>query len=124
MDNKVIISTLWIVVMLNMIFADILSFITPGFFEASAMQVSQSLLIVYAILLEIPIIMIIMSRVLKRGVNRWANIVASIITMVFVVVGGSTYLHYIFFTTIEVVLMLLIIWLAWKWQNNQKTCQI
>ncbi len=118
-NTKVILSTLWIVVMFNMIFADILSFIMPGFFDVvNAMQASQSLLLVYAILLEIPIIMVILSRVLKRGVNRWANIVASIITIAFVIGGGSTYLHYIFFATIEVVLMLLIIWLAWKWDEN------
>jgi len=122
MDNpKVILSTLWIVVLFNMIFADILSFITPGFFGAvNAMQVSPSLLLVYAVLLEIPIIMVILSRVLKRGVSRWANIVASIITIAFVVGQGSNYLHYMFFATIEVVLMLLIMWFAWKWNDKSK----
>ena len=120
-NTKVILSTLWIVVLFNMIFADILSFITPGSFEAvNAMQVSQSLLLVYAVLLEIPIIMVILSRVLKRGVNRWANIIASIITIAFVIGGGSTYLHYIFLATIEVVLMLLIMWIAWKWEYNKE----
>jgi len=119
-NTKVILSTLWIVVLFNMIFADILSFITTGFSEVSTMQVSQSLLLIYAILLEIPIIMVILSRVLKRGVNRWANIVASVITIAFVIGLGSNYLHYIFFATIEVVLMILIIGIAWKWEDNEE----
>ena len=44
-SRKVIISTLWVVVMFNMIFADILSFITPGFLEEvmTGMQVKWKL---------------------------------------------------------------------------------
>jgi hypothetical protein len=119
MDIKEKLSTLWIVVMFNMIFADILSFITPGFFEElKAMQVNQSMLLIFAILLEIPILMIFLSRILNRKVNRWANIIAALITILFVIGGGSLYLHYIFFATIEIVCMLLIIWNVWKWKNS------
>jgi len=118
-NTRVTLSTLWIVVMFNMIFADILSFITPSFFEElSAMQVNQGMLLVFAILLEIPIAMIFLSRILERKINRWANIIASIITILFVVGGGSVYLHYIFFASIEVTLMLFIILIAWKWQQD------
>jgi hypothetical protein len=66
-------------------------------------------------MLEIPIAMIFLSRVLKYGVNRWANIIAAAITIVFVIGGGSTYLHYIFLAAVEVVCMSLIVWYAWKW---------
>jgi len=64
--------------------------------------------------LEIPIAMIFLSRVLKYRANRWANIIAAAITIAFVVGMGSTDLHYIFFATIEVVCMSLIVWYAWK----------
>ena len=120
MDMKVKLSTLWIIVMFNMIFADILSFMMPGFLEeimtgsATEFQITQGLLLVFAILLEIPIVMIFLSRVLKYRVNRWVNIIASVITIAFVAGMGTTDLHYIFFATIEVVSMLLIIWYAWK----------
>lgn len=118
-NTKAILSTLWIVVMFNMVFADILSFITPGFFEGlSAMQLTQSMLLGFAILLEIPIIMIFLTRVLNRKVNRWANIIASIITVLFVTIGGSSYLHYIFFATVEVILMIVILAIAWKWRDE------
>jgi hypothetical protein len=120
MDMKVKLSTLWIVVMINMAFADILSFmmeystgLTP------AVQATQELMLVAAIMLEIPIAMIFLSRVLKYRANRWANIIAGVITIVFVIGGGSTYLHYIFFAMIEVVCMSLIIWYAWKWSRKE-----
>jgi hypothetical protein len=48
------------------------------------------------------------------------NIIAGAITIVFVVGGGSPILHYIFFATVEVVCLLLIIWYAFKWPKPVK----
>lgn len=122
MDMKVKLSTLWIVVMFNMVFADIVGFMNPGALEdiitgAVGFEITQELLLVFSILLEIPIAMILLSRVLKYGANRWANIVAAVITILFIVGAGSAYLSYIFFATIEVICMLLIIWYAWNWRD-------
>jgi len=47
--------------------------------------------------------------------NRWVNIIIGAINILFVVTGGHG-LYYIFFATVEVVCMLLIIWFAWKWK--------
>ncbi len=120
MDGRVKISMLWIVVMINMAFADILSFITPGALQemmtgtAGGIQLNQVLILVFAVLIEIPIAMIFLSRVLKPKLNRVMNLVAGVITIVFVIGGGSAYLHYIFIATVEVLCMLAIMWMAWK----------
>jgi len=45
-------------------------------------------------MMELAIVMILLSRVLTYRLNRWLNIIASIITIVFVVGGGSAYPHY------------------------------
>ena len=124
MDIRKRFSILWIVVMMNMIFADICSFMLPGFFNDimtgnTPFKVTQEIMLVFAILLEIPIAMIFLSRVLKYKANRWANIIASVITILFVIGGGSAYLHYYFFATIEVMCMLVIIWYSWKWNNSE-----
>ena len=124
-DMKVKLSTLWVFVMFNMLAADILSFMNPGFLKelmtgyAGEIQITQGFLLIAAIFLEIPIAMIFLSRVLKYRANRWANIVAGVITILFVIGGGSTYLSYIFFATVEVVCMLLIVWYAWKWPKQE-----
>lgn len=125
LDTKVLLSTLWIVVMLNMLKADILSLYIPG----SAEEVSRTaantgtpipqLMLGAAIMMEISIAMIILSRMLKYGVNRWVNIIVSIITIAFVVGGGVSYPHYIFIATVEVICLLLIIGLAWMWHNAE-----
>ncbi len=117
---KVKLSTLWIVVMFNMVFADILGFMIPGSLEkimtgsAASFPITQEIMLGFAIILQIPIVMIFLSRVLKARANRWANILASIITIVFIWVGGEINLLYIFFAAIETVCMLLIVWYAWK----------
>ena len=122
-DTKVLISTLWIVVMINMLKADILSLYIPGSAEELARTAAQAgasipqLMMAGAIMMEISIAMIILSRVLKYGINRWVNIIISLITIAFVVGGGVTYPHYIFIATVEVICLLLIIWFAWMWRN-------
>jgi hypothetical protein len=124
-DMRVRISALWITVMVNIITADIFSFMLPGFLNDiitgnTPFKITQGIMLVFAVVQEIPIAMIFLSRILKYRANRWVNIIASVITIVYVVAGGSAYLHYYFFATIEVVTMLLIIIYAWK-LNKEKT---
>jgi len=118
-DTKVLLSTLWIVVMINMLKADILSLYIPGAVEEVAKTAGETpvtqLMLGGAIMMEIPIIMILLSRVLPYRLNRWANIITGVITIAFVVGGGATYPHYIFIATVEVICLLLVIWFAWKW---------
>lgn len=119
-DMKVKLSTLWVFVMFNMVFADIVGFLNPGALEEMiAMKPAQGWLLVFSILLEIPIAMIVLSRLLKHKANRWANIIAGVITILWVIGGGNTSVSYIFFATIEVACMLLIIWYAWQWTEQE-----
>jgi hypothetical protein len=123
MDTKVLLSTLWIVVMINMAYADILSLHIPGAFdEVTKTSVSTGttipqLMLGGAIMTEISIIMILLSRVLKYGLNRWVNIAVSIITIAYIWGGMASYPHYIFIATVETICLLLIIGLAWTWRN-------
>jgi Sec-independent protein secretion pathway component TatC len=118
-DVKARLSTLWIVVMFNMLSADIFSFMLPASASDAPAQVTQAIMLAFAVVIEIPIAMIFLSRVLSHKANRLANIIASIITILFVVAGGSLTLHYLFFATIEVVTMLFIVRYAWKWTNQE-----
>ncbi len=112
-------STLWIFIMINMLAADIFSFMLPGTAGDAPVQVTQAMMLAFAVVIEIPISMIFLSRVLNHRANRLANIVACTITIAFVIAGGSLTLHYIFFAAVEVITMLLMIWSAWKWTDKQ-----
>ena len=123
LDKKVLLSTLWIVVMINMLKADILSLYIPGAAAEVAKTAGDTpittLMLGGAIMMEISIVMILLSRVLKYRVNRWVNIIASVITIAFVVGGGASDPHYVFIATVEVACLLLIIWNAWKWTEQE-----
>ena len=123
-NRKAILSTLWAVVMFNLLAADILSSYIPGAHEKMAEFAGETpipqLMLGGAIMMEIPIAMIFLSRILKYRANRWANIIAAAITIVYVIGGGEAYPHYMFFATIEVACMLLIVWYVWKWPKQDK----
>lgn len=124
-DMQAKLSTLWIFLMFNMVFADIFSFMYPGFLQqtmtgnAEGTQITPGFLLIAAMVTEISIAMVFLSRLLKHGVNRWVNIIGGVITILWVIGGGSTMLHYIFFASIEVVCSLVIIWLAWTWRRPE-----
>ncbi len=124
-DAKVLLSTLWIVVMINMLKADILSLNIPGAAEevartsASAGASIPQLMLIGAIMGQIGIAMIVLSRVLKYGINRWANIVAGIVTIAYIWGGAAAYPHYIFIAAVESFCLLLIVWFAWTWRNPE-----
>lgn len=123
MSMPVRLSTLWIFIMFNMVFADILSFMYPGFLSevmaghAGGVQITPSFLLIAAILAEVPIAMIVLSRMLKHRANRRANIVASVITIAYVGGGSATSPHGLFFSIVEIGCALVIIWSAWMWRS-------
>ena len=117
-DPKVKLSLLWIFVILNMAYADILSLMDPtsvirGIMAGAPLPAGG--LILGAIVMEASFAMVILSWVLNYKVNRWVTIIIGVITSVLIVTGGHG-LYYLFFTVIEVACILLIIWFAWKWK--------
>lgn len=121
MDMETRLSTLWVTVMFYMLTIDILGLFIPGAQEevlktAGETPVAQ-LMLGAAIMMALPITMIFLSRVLRQGVNRWANIVVGVITIAFVVGGYSAQPHYYFMGVLEVLSLLVIIWSAWKWRK-------
>lgn len=120
-DTKALLSTLWIVVMINMLKADILSLYIPGVHEELAQFAGDTpiplIMFFGAILVETSTVMVILARVLPYNLNRWTNIVAAIIALVGIWGAGSSYPHYIFIATVETLFLLIIIWKAWRWQK-------
>jgi hypothetical protein len=121
-DTKVLLSTLWIMVMINMLKADILSLNIPGAAEEVAKTATSAgasipqLMLIGAIMGQLGIAMIILSRVLKYGINRWVNIGVGIVTIAYIWGGAAAYPHYMFIATVETLCLLLIIGLAWTWR--------
>ena len=123
MEMQAKLSTLWIFYLLNMTFRDIHEVIEPGFIQEvmtgtiNGTQITEPLLLLGGFMVEIPIAMVLLSRLLSYGANRWANVIAAVITISFVIMNGTTDLDDAFFMIIEIAALLLVIWLAWRWRN-------
>ena len=128
-DTKTLLSTLWIIVMINILMADILSLFIPGATDelvktsASTGASIPQLMLGGAVMNELAIVMIILSRILKQRLNRWVNIIVSLITIAYVISGGIAYPHYIFIAAVEAICLLLIVLVAWKGTFSEQPTQ-
>ncbi len=82
--------------------------------RADQIAITPEFLLLAAALTEIPIAMVVLSQVLPKRANRWANTIASIFTIVYVVGLGWATPHYIFIAGFETLGCLYIAWFAWK----------
>ncbi|MBI3478028.1 MAG: hypothetical protein HY010_20030 [Acidobacteria bacterium] len=128
-NTKERLSLFWIFALLNYLYADVIALFaivgSPNL--ADAPHLAPWALLGSAVLMEIPIAMILASRLLPFRANRLANIIAgaietfAVISMQFVypLASGAWHEHmfasYIFFGTIETVCTSVIVWNAWTW---------
>lgn len=120
-DRKATLSTWWIVVVLNMVFADIFSIIIE-LVDKNTLEIPGDVKVTMAIaalITNIPILMIYLSRVLPRPSNRLCNIIAGVLTIIYVIAGGGTSPHYLIIAAIEIIFLILIIVHSWKWSNSK-----
>jgi hypothetical protein len=123
-DVKIKLSALWVTLMLFYIYADILGFYSPGIIEKvvsgeiGGVQITEGFLLVMAIWMAIPSAMVFLSLTLKASANRWVNTIVGIVSMV---VLGATFFagevspRYTFQAVVEGMLIVLIVWHAWRW---------
>ncbi len=123
-DRKVILSTLWIFLMFNYLYTDVLTLMDASVLKqfmtgtVDGIQMTQGVLLGGAILMETAMAMVVLSRVLKYRTNRWANIIVGIIHTISVFSSmfvGKPTPHYLFSGTIEIAVSSFVVWYAWKW---------
>jgi hypothetical protein len=80
---------------------------------------TRGFLLAASVLMEIPMAMIVLSWVLRRGPNRIANLVAgSVMTVVqlgTLFTGSAPTPSYVFFSAVEIGATAFIVWYAWTW---------
>jgi hypothetical protein len=130
-DIKERLSVLWIFALLNYLYADVIAvWAILGSPPADTPHLGQLALAGSAILMEIPIAMILASRLLPLRANRLANIICG--TIVTLVNGFLTFIpplvgwgrapalpEYLFFATLETICTVAIVWQAWNWPGAE-----
>ncbi len=118
-DPRVKLSLLWIFVIVNMAYADILSLMDPasiirGIMAGSPLPAGG--LLAGAIVMETSLAMVVLPWILNYKVNRWVTLIIGVFMSWQIIIGGHG-LYYLFFTSVEVAGILLIIWFTWKWRS-------
>ncbi len=125
MSRKEILSLLWIFVTLNYLYCDLIGLmdknLLSGYLKGNieGMVIDENFLFLAGLLMEIPIAMVVLSRVLNYRGNRWANISAGLIktgAMIATFFMGSFTTYYLFFALIEISTTLFITGYAVKWK--------
>lgn len=128
MEIKSKLSTLWMFATLNYLYADVVTLMDPELLKGylagnvSGVHISQGFLLAAGALVEIPIAMVLVSRIASYRLNRIANIVAG--TIMTAVQLSSLFvrtpaLYYVFFSIFEIAATAAIVWYAWKWRGDQ-----
>ena len=121
-------STFWIFATLNFLYCDVVTLMDPnllrGFLAGNigGVDVSQGFLLAAGVLVEIPISMVLLSRVLNYPAARWANVVAGgIMTVVQLasLFAKTPAPYYVFFSLIEIGCTALIVWYACRWGGEK-----
>lgn len=124
-NRRVLLSSLWIFVTANYIFCDVMTLMNSEDLKqimtgtVGSIEMTPNFLLGAAIFMEIPFIMILLSRVLRHKANRLFNIIAgfimTLIQIMSLFVGSGATPHYIFFSIIEISCTAFIVWYAWTW---------
>ncbi len=124
---KIKLSALWAASMFLYIYVDYFYLYVPGHLEQmiagkmGPLPTTQVSLLAALTLMMIPSLMIFLSLALKAKWNRWVNIIVGTLKIVVLLAAviGESWAFYIFATIVELVLLSLIVWFAWKWPNPE-----
>ena len=123
-DRKGRLSTLWVFATLNYLYCDVLTLMDPAKLKqflagrVGGMDFTQGVLLASGVLMEIPIAMILLSRLLKYRTNRVANLGAGVImtaVQIATLFMGSATAYDWFFSIVEIGCTSMIVWYAWNW---------
>ena len=127
-DIRIILSGLWVSLMLAYLLGDVLRIFAGDYTagEMQGMQGTQSMWMVAAIMMLIPIVMVSLTLTLSFPLIRWVNIGFAVIMFLFNLSGVTSYpgLYDRFLIIVGLVFNLVTIWTAWNWIYNQQIFRV
>ena len=118
-------SAAWVAVLLLFAYGDIFGFFVPGRIdevvggEVAGMKITQPFLFAVSVYVAIAAVMVVVSLTLPPRICRWASVVLAALYIVSIVasaIGEDAY--FLFLSTAECVLLLVIIRRAWMWPTE------
>jgi hypothetical protein len=127
LNVKLKLAALWASFMFLYIYVDYFHLYMPGALEEMLagkvfiFEITQVFLLVVLATVTIPALMIFLSVVLPAKLNRRTNIIVATVYIPYTLFNlvGEAWMHMVLGAIVEVVLLLLVIWYAWKWPELQ-----
>lgn len=122
-DPKTKLSALWLFILLNIIFRDIHQFALASHIEMlltgrfNGIEITETLMLIGGILVEIPIAMVLFSLLLTRRICRPVTVIAAFITGAVIVSSAPTDMDDVFHLIVELFAIVAILWTVWEWPN-------
>ena len=127
-DEKVVLSGLWISMLFVFAYVDIFGFwrtdviqgALAGEVPGASFSIDQTFLALITIYILLPSLMVVVSLLAPARVNRIANIIVSLLYVASIVAAavGETWAYYILGSVVEVLLLLAIARVAWTWPRR------
>jgi hypothetical protein len=118
-DVRIILSGLWVALMLTYLLGDVLRIFAGDFTagQVGGKQLTQTMLMLMAILMLLPIVMVFLSLTLIYPMVRWVNIIVAIFLFGFNLIGLPTYpsAYDRFLIIVGLGFNVLTVWYAWTW---------
>lgn len=125
-STPALLSTLWIFASLNYIYCDVVGLMNAEDLRAylsgsvNGIDMTSGFLLGATALVEIPMLMVLLSRILPHRANRISNIAAgaimTIVQAASLFVGSSTP-AYAFSSVVEIATTAAVVWIAWHWDR-------
>ena len=126
LDPHILLSALWLLILLNIIFRDIHQFVLASHIEMlltghyNGIEITEELMLLGGVLVQVPIAMVLFSLLLTRRIGRPVTILAAIITTGTLLSSTPTDLDDTFHLVIELAALVAILWTAWMWTDQER----
>ena len=126
-DPRSALPWLWVFMLVNFLYCDVVTLFDPAILRNTladhpapgSVQMTPEALLAAALLMEVPMAMMVLSRVLARRPSRWLNVgAAAVLTVAQAgsLTVGSPAAYYLFFSAIEIGTLVVIAALALRWR--------
>lgn len=122
---SMLMSKMWVFLSLNYILCDLLSNMEMSVLrmllegDIGGVAMTEGMLLFAGISLEIPFLMIILATILPYKANKITNMIAALLMILYQLAsflfGSDITLHYMFFSTVEILGNMVILVLAFRW---------
>lgn len=125
LDPHTLLSSLWLFILLNVIFRDFHQLGMAWYLESlltgnqNGVEITDEIMLMAGILVQVPIGMVLLSNVLTRKWLRRATFLAVPITAAGMMLAPPTDMDDVLHLVIELLAMLVILSVAWRWPDDE-----